>query len=478
MVPSRRSTLPSGFIPGPMATPSTAAPVFPAAPDPVVAADPWALVPAILARLDEPRFSEEDFLVTHHGAAGDGRTDDQAALQRAIDLCAAGGGGRVVVPPGDFLTGPLRLRSGVNLHLRAGAVLRFVTDSCRFSGPVLTRWEGVECLGLMPAVYACDESRVAVTGAGVLDGQAGPGRWWDWAGPWDGDRATGWAPGVADQRAARARLLQWGGAGVPVAERVLTTTDRLRPMFLQFYRCRDVLVEGVTIRNTPMWAVHPALCRGVTVRRVQVVSHGPNNDGCVVDSCRDVLVEDCVFETGDDCIAVKSGRDRDGWRVGAPAEDVVIRGCRMRAGHSAVALGSEVSGGIRRVFIERCVLEGPALDHVLRIKANSARGGAVGEVCLREVAAARAREAAVRVDLGYEAAGERGDRPPTVGELAIDRLECRESGRAVWIDGLPEMPVRAVQVRDSVFGRVAAPNVLRHVEGFAAVRTEFPVPSR
>jgi polygalacturonase len=460
-----------------MASPSVTPFASPAAPDLPVAADPWARVPAILARLGEPLFSGGDYLATDFGAAGDGRGDDQAALQRAIDACADGGGGRVIVPPGDYLTGPLRLRHRVNLHVGAGAMLRFVTDSCRFSRPTRTRWEGVECMGLSPAIYACEQTQVAVTGAGVLDGQAGAGRWWDWAGPWDGAEPTGWAPGQPDQRPARRRLLEWGEAGVPVDRRVLTTADRLRPMFLEFFRCRDVLVEGVTVRNTPMWAIHPVLCQGVTVRRVQVVSRGPNNDGCVVDSCRDVLVEDCFFDTGDDCIAIKAGRNRDGWRVDTPAADVIIRGCRMLGGHSAVALGSEISGGIRRVFIERCVLEGAALDHVLRIKANSARGGAVEQVCLREVTADQVREAAVRINLVYDGAEERGDRPPQVRELEIDHLFCRASGRAVWIEGLPERPIRDLRIRHSGFGRVAEANVLRHVEGFAVEGTDFPPPA-
>jgi polygalacturonase len=306
--------------------------------------DPWAQVPAILARIPALVFPARDYLVTAYGAMGNGRTEDHAALLRAIAACADEGGGRVVVPPGEYLTGPLRLRSRVNLHLCAGATLRFVADSCRYLPPVLTRWEGVECMGLAPFIYAHAQQQVAVTGDGALDGQAGPGRWWDWAGPWDGPEPTGWTPEQPHQRAARHRLQQWAEAGVPVSRRVVAPQDLLRPMFIQFYRCRDVLVEGVTLRNIPMWGVHPVFCRAVTVRRIRVISHGPNNDGCVPDSSRDVLVEDCLFDTGDDCIAIKAGRNRDGRRVHTPAEDIVIRGCRMREGHSAIAIGAAHQG--------------------------------------------------------------------------------------------------------------------------------------
>ena len=438
--------------------------------------DPWSGVPAILARIPALSFPARDHVVTNYGAVGDGRADDQAAIVRAIAACAEGGGGRVVLPPGDFLTGPLQLRSGVNLHVGVGATLRFTTDSCRYLPPVLTRWEGIECMGLSPLIYALDQEHIAVTGGGVLDGQAGPGRWWHWAGPWDDGLATGWTPGEPYQAAARDRLQRWAESGIPVGERVLTERDRLRPMFVQFYRCHDILVEGITLRNTPMWGIHPVLCRAVTVRRIEVISHGPNNDGCVPDSSHDVLVEDCVFDTGDDCLAIKAGRNHDGWRVNAPADCIVIRGCRMRGGHSAVAIGSEISGHIRRVFIERCTLAGAQLDHVVRIKANSTRGGVVEQIHLRDIAASQACEAAVRVDLRYDEAVEQGDRWPQVRDVAIDRLDCEHSERAIWIEGLAAMPVRGLRISDSVFRRVNAPNILREVEGFSAPRTVFAAP--
>ncbi len=441
------------------------------------ACDPWAEAPAILARIPTLVFPPRDYVVTDFGAAGDGRTDDQAALMRAIAACAHEGGGRVVVPPGDYLTGPLPLWSHVNLHVGAGATVRFITDSCRYLPAVLTRWEGVECMGLSPFIYAHKQHHVAVTGGGTLDGQAGPGRWWDWAGPWDGVEPTGWTPGRPDQRIARHRLQAWAEADVPVAQRVLTAQDLLRPMFLEFYRCHDVLVEGVILRNLPMWGVHPVLSRAVTVRGVQVISHGPNNDGCVADSSRDVLVEDCFFDTGDDCVAIKAGRNCDGRRVREPAEDILIRGCRMGEGHSGVAIGSEISGGVRRVFIERCAMNSAHLDQALRIKANSTRGGIVEQIRLRDVAVGRVREGAVLVDLLYDQAEEQGDRWPQVRDVVIERLVCDQCGRAVWIEGLPEMPVRGVRVSDSVFRQVAAPNITRHVEDFTAPGVVFPTPS-
>lgn len=438
--------------------------------------NPWAGVPAILARIPALLFPPRDHVVTDYGAVGDGRTDDHAAIVRTIAACADAGGGRVVVPPGDYLTGPLHLRSFVNLHVCAGATLRFTTDSCRYLPPVFTRWEGIECMGLSPLIYAFEQKHVAVTGGGVLDGQAGLGRWWNWAGPWEGALPTGWTPGHSHQAAARNRLQRWAESGTPVHQRIFTERDLLRPMSVQFYRCHDVLVEGVTLRNTPMWGIHPALCRAVTVRRVQFASHGPNNDGCVPDSCRDVLIEDCRFDAGDDCVAIKSGRNHDGMRVNVPSEDIVIRGCRMLAGHGGVAIGSEISGCVRRIFVERCVMSGPQLDLAFRIKANSTRGGVVGQIHLRDIEVRRVREAAVQIDLLYAQTEEQGDLLPQVGEITVEALVCAQSGRAVWIEGLPAMPVRDVHIRDCAFRRVEAANILHHVEGFTARGVVFPAP--
>lgn len=439
--------------------------------------DPWMEVPAILARIPSHAFASRDYVATDYGAVGDGRTDDHAALVRTIAACAAGGGGRVVVPPGDYLTGPLHLRSHMNLHVCAGAMLRFTTDSRRYLPLVCTRWEGMECMGLSPLIYACEQEHIAITGGGVLDGQAGPGRWWNWAGPWEGTRPTGWTPGQPHQAAARDRLKRWAESGLPVHQRLCTEQDLLRPMFIQFYRCREVLVEGITLRNSPMWGVHPVLCRAVTVRKVRIDSHGPNNDGCVADSSCDVLIEDCLLDTGDDCIAIKSGRNQDGLRVNVPAEDIVIRGCRMLNGHGGVAIGSEISGGVRRVFVERCVMDSPQLDVAFRIKANSTRGGVVEQIYLRDLEVRGVRDAAVQIDLRYAEAEEQGNRLPRVREIVIERLACAQSGRAVWIEGLAAMPVCDVHIRDSGFRRVAAANILHHVEGFTARQIVFPAPA-
>ncbi|MCJ7755761.1 MAG: glycoside hydrolase family 28 protein, partial [Thermoanaerobaculales bacterium] len=337
--------------------------------------DPWERLPGILAGIKAPAFPYRDFPVTEFGAVGDGTTDATAAVSAAVGACAGAGGGRVVVPAGEYLTGAIHLKSNVNLHVVEGATIRFIQDPAAYLPVVFTRWEGVELMNYSPLVYAYGEKNVAVTGKGTLDGQAGPEHWWPWKG---GDHPQ-------SQKPDRDRLFAEAEAGVPVAERVYGAGHYLRPSFLQIYRCENVLIEGITIKNAPMWLIHPVLSRNVTIRDVKAVSDGPNNDGCNPESSTDVLIENSLFDTGDDCIAIKSGRNADGRRLNAPSERIVVRGCRMRAGHGGVTIGSEISGSARDVFVEQNQMSSPELDRGIRFKTNAVRGGVIENVFVRDV---------------------------------------------------------------------------------------------
>src|SRR5947209_4417758 len=328
----------------------------------------WDDLPAILARIKPPQFPAHDFKITDYGAVAGGAADSTEAIRKAIEACHAAGGGRVVVPAGVFLTGAVHLLSNVNLYVSEGATLKFSTDPARYLPVVYTRFEGTECMNYSPLIYAFEQENIAVTGAGTLDGSASEENWWAWnrKGPDGAD---------APARSSIRRLLDYGERGVPVGERVFGQGNFLRPNFIQPYRSRNVLIEGVRIVNSPMWEIHPVLSSNVTVRGVQISSHGPNNDGCDPESSRDVLIADCIFDTGDDCIAIKSGRDNDGRRVGVASENIVIRGCTMKDGHGGVVVGSEISGGCRNVFVEDCRMDSPNLDRALRFKSNARRGG-------------------------------------------------------------------------------------------------------
>jgi polygalacturonase len=420
--------------------------------------DAWAEAASILARIVPPSFPARDFDVTSYGAVGDGTRDCTAAFRAAIAACNAAGGGRVVVPAGSFLTGAIRLKSGVNLHLATEAsVLRFSRDPRQYLPLVFSRWEGVELMNYSAFIYAFEERNIAVTGTGTLDGQAGDEHWW----PWKGRQES--TAGSPNQNAARARLIEMGVKGVPVADRVFGEGSCLRPNFIQPYRCQNVLIDGVKIRNSPMWEIHPVLCTNVTVRGVDISSHGPNNDGCDPESCKDVLIERCTFDTGDDCIAIKSGRNEDGRRVNVPAENIIVRDCTMKDGHGGVVIGSEISGGARYVFAERCRMDSPHLDRALRIKSNSVRGGTVEHVYMRDVNVGEVAEAVVTINFFYEE-GDAGKFPPIVRDVEVRNVTSRKSQYGLLLRGYAHDPVSDVRLVDCTFDGVEKPDVLEAVK--------------
>ncbi len=419
----------------------------------------WDSVPAILSRIRAPLFPNRDFDITRYGAASDGVKNCGEAVLRTINACNQAGGGRVIIPKGVFLTGPIHLRSNVNLHLSKGAKLRFIPDQNLYLPAVYTRWEGVECMNYSPFIYAFEQENIAVTGPGILDGQASSEHWW----PWTGNPFFGGGRDKTNQMAARTRLFRMGQNDIPVKERIFGEGSCLRPNFVQFYRCRNVLIEDITIDNSPMWMIHPVLCANVTVRGVSLVSHGPNNDGCNPESSRDVLIEKCFFDTGDDCIAVKSGRNRDGRRIGAPSENIIVRHCRMKDGHGGVTIGSEASGGVRNVFAENCNMDSPNLERALRLKTNSVRGGFIENVFMRNVTVGQVSDAVLRINLFYEE-GDAGQFPPSVRNIEMTNVTSKKSKYALYLRGYKHSPLRNIRISRCSFENAALPDVIENVE--------------
>jgi len=336
-----------------------------------------------------------------------------------------------------------------------GATLKFSADPAKYLPVVFTRFEGTECMNFSPLIYAFEQENIAVTGPGTLDGTASDANWWGWA-KQQGSAVE--APARTDVR----RLLDFGERGVPVAERVFGQGHFLRPNFIQPYRCRNVLIDGITIRNSPMWEIHPVLSTNVTVRAVRIVSHGPNNDGCNPESSRDVLIEECVFDTGDDCIAIKSGRDTDGRRVATPSENTIVRNCTMKDGHGGVVMGSEISGNIRNVFVEKCLMDSPNLDRAFRFKSNARRGGKVENVFVRNVDIGRVAEAVLTIDFLYET-GAVGQYKPMVRNVVLENVTSAASPRVMWIVSFPGALIEDIQFVNCTFRGVEATEVLQNV---------------
>jgi len=419
---------------------------------PLLRAEPvgWAQAPQILARIQAPVFPAHDFAITNYGAVAGGAADCTAAIRKAIDACAQRGG-RVVVPAGEFLTGPVHLKSGVNLHLDKDATLKFSTNFSAYLPAVLSRFESVECYNYSPFIYALGQKNIAVTGEGTLDGQATDDNWMAWKGRKGATAGT--------QKAANERLKKMAKDGVPVEQRQFGEGDFLRPNFIQFNRCCNVMVEGVHIRNSPMWEVNPVLCTNVIVRGLDIVSHGANNDGCDPESCRDVLIEKCLFDTGDDCIAIKSGRNDDGRRIGVPSVNLIIRDCTMRDGHAGTAIGSEISGSCSNVFVENCEMSSPRLSCALRLKSNAVRGGVLQNIFMRNVNVGQVSDSVLQIDFLYEE-GTNGIYPPVARNVTMENITVEHTPRVLNVRGFPGAEISNVRIHNSSFKQIEKPDVI------------------
>lgn len=422
--------------------------------------NPWETVmPSIVKRIKRPRIPMRMFDLTDFGAKGDGRTDCTLAFRRAIDRCNQAGGGRVVVPPGSYLTGAIHLKSNVDLHISEGTTVKFSQNPKDYLPAVFSRWEGVEVFNYSPFIYAFEQKNIAITGRGTLNGQSDNEHWW----PWNGRAAYGWKEGMSNQRPDRNALFAMAEKGVPVRERIFGEGHYLRPQFIQPYRCENVLIEGVTIRNSPMWEIHPVLCRNVIVQNVIINSHGPNNDGCNPESCTDVLIKDCDFDTGDDCIAIKSGRNADGRRLKAPTENVIVTNCRMKDGHGGITVGSEISGGVRNLFAMNCRLDSPNLDHALRVKNNAMRGGLLENLHFRNIEVGQVAHAVITIDFNYEE-GAKGSFTPVVRDYTVEGLRSTKSKLALDVQGLATAPIINLRLTNCTFDNVAEGNVVKNVK--------------
>jgi polygalacturonase len=421
---------------------------------------PWETVmPSIVKRIKRPRFPMRTFRLTDFGAEGDGRTDCTLAFRRAIDHCTNAGGGKVVVPPGSYLTGAIHLKSNVNLEISEYAAIKFSQNPKDYLPVVFSRWEGVEVFNYSPFIYAFEQRNIAITGRGLLDGQSNNEHWW----PWNGRPRYGWKEGMSHQRPDRNALFAMAEKGVAVRDRVFGEGHYLRPQFIQPYRCQNVLIEGVTIRNSPMWEIHPVLCRNVIVQNVIVNSHGPNNDGCNPESCTDVLINACDFDTGDDCIAIKSGRNADGRRLNAPTENVIVSDCRMKDGHGGITVGSEISGGVRNLFAMNCRLDSPNLDHALRVKNNAMRGGMLENLHFRNIQVGQVAHAVITIDFNYEE-GAKGAFTPVVRDYTVEGLRSTKSKHALDVQGLANAPIVNLKLTNCTFNNVAEGNVVKNVK--------------
>jgi len=423
----------------------------------------WENAKTILTSISEPVFRDKVYTITDFGAVADGTTKNTAAINAAITKCNSEGGGQVLITKGKYLTGAIHMLSNVNLHIDESAVLIFTTDPKDYLPLVRTRWEGDDCYNYSPLIYASGQTNFAVTGKGTLNGQASTENWW----PWKGGKGNGWTKGTPSQldKNCRPLLKKYNDSQTPVEKRQMGEGYYLRPQFISFINCKNVKLEDFTITNSPFWVLHPLLSENVIVRGVTVNSEGPNNDGCDPESCKNVLIENCTFNTGDDCIALKSGRDFDGRRENAPIENVIIRNCQMRKGHGGVSMGSEISGGCKNIFIENCQMSSPELDRAILIKTNNSRGGKTDGVYVRNVVVGEVKDAILSINCSYHISTEgEGKFPPSIKNVFLTNVISKKSAFAIWLDGIKgEKCVDNIFVENCVFSGVEQKNQITNI---------------
>jgi len=425
-------------------------------------------LPFEMPMIKEPRFPNRTFNITDYGAVGDGHTKNTKAFADAIKACAEAGGGRVVVPAGMWLTGAIELKSNLNLHLEQGAVIQFSEDYDDY--PLIqSTWEGRPSVRCISPLYANNLENIAVTGHGIIDGA---GQAWR---PVKKYKMT--EPQWKELIASGGVLNEAGDIWWPTKEalngpRILASLRRkdnvtlddyapvrsyLRPVMVSLIECKNVLLDGPTFQNSPGWNIHPLLCENVIVRNINVRNpwYSQNGDGLDLESCRNVIVTGCFFDVGDDAICLKSGRGEFGRRRGKPSENMLITDCTVYHGHGGFVIGSEMSGGVRNIYVRNCTFMGT--DIGLRFKSTRGRGGVVENIFIEDIRMSNIANEAIRFNMYY---GDQQDstakqeivpvneETPQFRKIYCKNITCRGAAGAVLLQGLPEVPIREIELEN------------------------------
>jgi polygalacturonase len=401
----------------------------------------------ILQNIKAPQFKKEIYDITAYGAVADGQTDNKTAFEKAISLCSFNGGGEVIVPKGAYyIAGPVVLKSHVNLHFNDGAELIFSGEPKDYLPAVITLWEGTELYNYSPLFYAYQCSDVAITGNGTVNGSASK------------NFAT-WRP---QGSTAQNKLRQIGHDGTPVYERVFGEGYHLPPDMIQFFGCKNVLIQGITIVDAPYWVIHPVLCNNVTVENVTINSHNLNNDGCDPEACTNVLIQHCNFTTGDDGIAIKAGRDQDGWRIGQPTENIIVRDCIFNSKTNGLCIGSEMSAGVRSVYMYNVLIH--KCLSAIYFKSNLDRGGFIEDIHVNNIICDSARSAFIRFENNYH--GSRGGHYPTLfNNFTISDVTCKHTGEVgIYAIGVQGNPLKNISLNNVVIKNTPRAQIIDYAD--------------
>lgn len=425
--------------------------------------------------IKEPVFKNITYNVLDFGAIADGKTMATESFRKAIETCSKNGGGKVLVPAGKYLTGPIHLENNVNLHISEGAEILFSTNPDDFYPLVHTSFEGMELMNYSPLIYAKNKKNIAITGKGTLNGQASKENWWPWKGVTSEGNSYGYTKGDPSQldEANLPLLMKMSEDNVPIDKRTFGNGKYLRPNFIEPFECENVLIKDITIINAPFWIIHPLKSKNIIVDGVNIKSHGPNNDGCDPEYSQNVLIKNTTFNTGDDCIAIKAGRDAEGRRVGIMTENVIVRDCKMIDGHGGVVIGSEMSAGVKNVFVYNCFMDSPELDRAIRLKTNTRRGGAVDGFFVKNLTVGQVKEAVLHITMNYGIyANQTGNFIPTIKNIYLENVTVKNSGKyAIFADGLENSKIENITFKNVKIDKVKENFLLKNVENLKVINT-------
>lgn len=428
-----------------------AAAQVPEVPREIAPVDPPFEFPAI----ERPTFPDATFDIREHGARpmkGESAFKNTDAIHRAIDAAWQAGGGTVLIPAGDWLTGPIHLKSNINLHVADGAIVHFSTNRTDYLPVVRQRHEGVEAYNYSPMIYAYELENVAITGRGTLDGHGD--HWWEWAQA----HADKYGDRTVVTKVPLSRREYGKGAGL----------EGMRPNFIIFWKSKDILVEGVTLKDTPMWNVHLVYSKRAIVRDVTVSSlRAPNGDGVVLDSSSDVLLEHNRFQTGDDAVVLKSGVNEEGLRINVPTQNIVVRNFEarnVRTGSGGIVFGSETSGGIRNVYVHDAYFEGS--DRGIRFKTERGRGNVIENIYIRDVRMKDIDNQAINFNTSYSGPGSTGP-SPLIRNIDIRNVRIDGVPQGIVLEGLPEKWLENISLRDVAVSNAQEGGRITRVKGLS-----------
>ena len=396
--------------------------------------------------------------VLNHNIIQNGEELNTKAINDLIILISGEGGGKIIFPPGVYLTGGIILKDNIEIHIESGATLKFSQNPMDYMPNVISHWEGMEIYNFRAFIYSNDAKNIAITGDGVLDGNAGWDNWWSWS-----------KNNLHKQKQNRPRLMDYNRNQVKAEERNFGLGYNLRPNFIHIYKSEKITIKGVTLKNSPMWFIHTVLSENIIIDGVEIFApyESPNTDAIDLESSKNIVVKNCYIDVGDDCITMKSGRNQDGRRINTPTENVIARDNVIKNGRGGLTIGSEMSGGANNIFMRNCKINSKKLNRAFRIKGSEVRGGYVRNIFVKDVEIDTVGGGPVlNIDLHYTVREAERDGKlylPKVENVFIQDVKCNYAKQPLYLDGYSESKIRNVRLKNVNIMDISEPSHVKDV---------------